>query len=162
MGLVLGPEDCLPETAQTLLIVCSNGCFQRPNVVRQLFEAVNLGIQAVPIIVDDTFQFPSESMYAELRANSARVMAGSGRHVDELVALIGCLFEEIAVSFRCQDSQHVIEVRVAAVVERLDNPGKPLMLTLPGPPQKNATRNDETIDVDAARRHGNAFKRICL
>ena len=46
-GHVLGPNESLPETTTTLLVVCSNGCFQRPSFVRHLFEAEARGIGAV-------------------------------------------------------------------------------------------------------------------
>ena len=107
-------------------MVCSNGCFQRPSFVRQLFQAQSRGIKAVPIIVDGSFQFPSETFYEELRAFSAHIMHGTDRHVDDLIALIGRLFQEIGISLRCQDSQAVLEVRAAAVVNRLGTPRRAL------------------------------------
>ena len=35
------------------------------------------------------------------------------------MTVIGSLFEEIGISWRCQDSQGVLEVRAAAVAKRL-------------------------------------------
>ena len=43
-------------------------------MVRQLFAAEERGIGAIPIIVDDRFQFPGETMYAELRAMSDHIL----------------------------------------------------------------------------------------
>ena len=62
---VLGPNETITETTTTLLVVCSNGCFQKPSFVRQLFQAQSHGIRAVPIIVHGSFLFPSEPFYED-------------------------------------------------------------------------------------------------
>ena len=90
----------------------SNGCFQKPRFVRQLFQAEQLGIGAIPIIVDDSFQFPSDEVFQELRALSTHVLSQTGpeRQMDDLITLIKKLFEEIGIHVRPQDSQRVMEV----------------------------------------------------
>ena len=111
-GHVLGPDENLPESATLLLVMSSNGCFQRPSFVRQLFQAERRGIGALPIIVDDRFQYPSDVFFQELRALSAHILSGTGteRDADDLIALIKKLFQEISIHVRPQDSQGVLEV----------------------------------------------------
>ena len=77
-GHVLGHDEHLPESTTLLLVMSSNGCFQRPSFVRQLFQAEKRGIGAVPIIVDDRFQHPSDVFFQELRALSAHILSGTG------------------------------------------------------------------------------------
>jgi len=130
-GYVVGPDECLPESATTVLVVCSNGCFQTPGFVRQLLQAESRGVAAIPIIVDGSFRFPSEPMYQGLRADAAYIMQDSGRHVDDLIALIKDLFQQIAISLPCQDAQEILDVRAAAVANRLAAPRKLLQHMAP-------------------------------
>ena len=109
-GHVLGPDENLPANATCLLVMSSNGCFQRQSFVRQLFQAERLGIGAIPIIVDGSFQFPSDAFFQQLRTVSPYTLSGIGRGVDDLIALIKQLFEEIGICVRPQDSQAVLEV----------------------------------------------------
>ena len=104
-GHVLGPEEHLPASVTTVLVMSSNGCLQRPSFVRQLFQAEARGIGAIPIIVDDSFQFPSDALFQELRVLSTHLLSGTLRTPDDLVALIKNLFEEIGIHVRPQDSQ---------------------------------------------------------
>ena len=129
-------------------MVCSSGCFQRPSFVRQLFQAQSRGIRAVLIIVDGNFQFPSEPFYEQLRALSAHIMHGTDRHVDDLIALIGSLFEEIGISLRGQDSQAVHEVRAAAVVNRLGTPRRPLLPDVVPSLSSSSDTDPEEIQVE--------------
>ena len=109
-GHVLGPTENLPTNATLLLVMSSNGCFQREAFIRQLFQVERLGIGAIPLIVDDSFQFPSDAFFQQLRAVSPYVFCGTGRDVDDLIALIRQLFEEIGIHVRPQDAQAVLEV----------------------------------------------------
>ena len=97
-GHVLGPDENLPASATLLLVMSSNGCFQRPSFVRQLFQAASRGIGAIPVIVDASFQFPSDAFFQELRALSVHILSATGmkRDADELITLKK-LFEEIGI-----------------------------------------------------------------
>ena len=57
-GHVLEPDETPLTNGALLLVVSSNGCFHSPNFIRQLLQAERLGIGAIPIIVEDCFQFP--------------------------------------------------------------------------------------------------------
>ena len=109
-GHVLGPAEALPTGATTLLVMSSNGCFQKPHFVRQLFQAEARGIGAIPIIVDDSFQFPSDGLFQDLRALSPHLLSETLRDPDDLITLIQSLFEEIGIHVQPQDSQGVLEV----------------------------------------------------
>ena len=78
--------------------------------MRLLLQAESRDLGAVPIIVDGSFQFPSEPFNQELRARADYLMEGTGRHVEDLISLIGTVFQEIGISVRCQDSQAILEV----------------------------------------------------
>ena len=107
--LVRQDED-LPEITTTVLVVCSNGCFQDRSFVRLLLQADSSALGALPIIVDGSFQFPSEPFDQELRARADYSMEGTGRHVEDLISFIGTMFQEIGISLRCQESQAILEV----------------------------------------------------
>ena len=109
-GHVLGPDENLPMSVATLLVVCSQGCLQKPSFVRQLFQAEARGIGSIPIIVEDGFQFPSDRFFEELSVMSQHVLSDTLRDPAELVALIKNLFEEIGIHVRPQDSQGALEV----------------------------------------------------
>ena len=98
----------------------SNGCFQRPSFVRQLFQAASRGIGAITVIVDASFQFPSDAFYQELRALSVHSLSATGieRDTDELITLIKKLFEEIGIHVHPQDSQAVLEVDDVMLAKR--------------------------------------------
>ena len=111
-GHVLGPDEDLPRSATLLLVMSSNGCFQRPSFVRQLLQAEGRGIGAIPIIVDGSFHFPSDALFKELRALSTHILSATGttRDAEDLITLIKKLFEEIGIHVSPQDSQAVLEV----------------------------------------------------
>ena len=109
-GYVLEPHENLPASVTAVLVMSSNGCFQRPNFVRQLFQAEARGIGAIPIIVDESFRFPSDALFQELRALSRHILSDTHRDPEDLIALIKNLFEEIGIHVRPQDSQGVLEV----------------------------------------------------
>ena len=59
-------------------------------VVQQLtVQAERRGFGAIPIIMDDRFQYPSDAFFKELLALSARILSGTGtdRDADDLIAL---------------------------------------------------------------------------
>lgn len=109
-GHVLGPEENVPVDATTVLVMSSNGCFQKPSFIRQLFQIEAPGICAFPIIVDDTFQFPSDALFRELRALSSSILSDPPRNPADLIAIIQCLFQEIGIHVRPQDSLSALEV----------------------------------------------------
>ena len=59
------PSDPLNtcHSATLLLAMSCNGCIQRPSFVRQLFQAERRGFGAIPIIVYDRFQYPSDVFF---------------------------------------------------------------------------------------------------
>ena len=110
LGHVLAPEENVPVDATTVLVMSSNGCFQKPRFIRQLFQVEAPGICAFPIIVDDTFQIPSDALFRELRALSSSILSDPLRDPADLIAIIQCLFQEIGTHVRPQDSLAALEV----------------------------------------------------
>ena len=84
------------ELLKRVLVMSSNGFFQRPSFVRQLFQAACRGIGAIPVIVDDSFQFPSDAFFQELRALSVHILSATGveRDADDDV---GFVWEAVAL-----------------------------------------------------------------
>ena len=89
-GHVLGPDEHLSRSATLVLVMSSAGCFQNPNFIRQLFEAEKHGLEALAVIVDDNFHFPSDTYYQELRALSTHVLSATDpqRSAVDLITLI--------------------------------------------------------------------------
>jgi len=143
-GHVLGPNENLPTNATLLLVMSSNGCFQRQGFVRQLFQAERLGIGAIPVIVDDSFQFPSNAFFQHLRMVSPYTLSGTGRDIDDLIELIKHLFEEIGICVRPQDSQEVLEVRAEAIALRFSSRRTPL--TCERVPVRRSASRSEAMD----------------
>ena len=135
---MVGPDESLPESTTSLLVVCSTGCFQRPSFVRQLFEAETRGVVAIPIIADGGFQFPSDAMYQELLALSPHILQDLGGDATDLIALIRSLFEEIAINVRPQDTHGVLEVRALTIADRLSTFRRPLRLLPASSPASRA------------------------
>ena len=75
-------------------------------------------------------------------------MHGTERHVDDLIALIGSLFQEIGISLRCQDSQAVLEVRAAAVVNRLGTPRRALQPDMVPSLSSSSDTDPEEIQIE--------------
>ena len=142
-GHVLGADEGLPDSTTIVLAVCSNGCFQKPFFVRQLFEAEARSLTVIPIVADSSFQFPCDVMFQELRQLSGFILKGSERTAPDLVALIGMLFEEIAVHVCPQDSQDVLDVRAKVIAKRLQTGGKALNL-------KNVSRTESHAPTSEA------------
>jgi len=147
-GHVLGPEESLPTSVTTLLVMCSNGCFQKPSFVRQLLQTKANGIGAIPIIVEERFQFPSDALFQELRPLSAHVLSDAPPDLvlDDLIAIIKNLFEEIGIHVRPQDSQEALEVRAAAVAKRLSAPRAAISTKLRA--NRAFTNREEVFDLE--------------
>ena len=81
-------------------------------LLKRFFSLTQSAIGATPIIVDDSFQFPSDAFFQDIRALSTHILSrtGTGQGADDLIRLIKKLFEEIGIHVRPQDSQGVLEV----------------------------------------------------
>ena len=120
---VLLSDDDLPENTNTLLVMCSNGCFRSRSFVRQLLQAQELNASMVPIIVDKDFRFPTEAFYSELDAMSAHLLSGTEYHGRQLTRRIRTLFKEIGIRVDPQDSERVLHVRAVAIANRISGAG---------------------------------------
>ena len=112
---VLGHQDHLTKVTKVLLVICSNGCFQQRNFVRQLFEAASVGVGIITVVVEQSFRFPTEAFYSKVR-EAYHVVTDSLDTTEDFVLIIRKIFEEIAVGVHPQDSEEAVKVRVAATM----------------------------------------------
>ena len=119
VSYLLGPEEHLPENTATVLVVCSNGCFHCPRFVGQLMQAQALSVNLLPIIAEESFRFPSEQWYQELSRLSPHLLSSSRYAPRLLVPFVRRLFQQIATHVSAQDSESALQVRVAAIAQRL-------------------------------------------
>ena len=63
---VLTEEDSLPSETESLLIICTNGCFCLASFVRQVLDAKETGVHFMPIVAEENFHFPTETFHEEM------------------------------------------------------------------------------------------------
>ena len=115
---ILTEQDDISSFTTTVLVICSNGCFQRKAFVRQLFQAASAEVGVITVVVEQNFRFPTEAFYAEVQQRS-QVLANPLHTTDDLVLIIRKIFEEIAICVHPQDSEEAVKVRVAATFKIL-------------------------------------------
>jgi len=116
---VLGPLDSIPRKTSMMLVICSNGCFQRAEFVRQLFEGQALMVKVVPIVAHANFQFPTSAFYEGLRDLSPHLLHGMPHMSYHLIHLIKRIFREIAIHVQMQESERTLQVRGRTIAKRL-------------------------------------------
>lgn len=115
---VLGEEDTLPASIDTVVVVCSTGCFHHPPFVRHLFASVSVSARFVPVVVEEHFRFPSIVFFEELR-ELFPVNAMEGKNVQDLTDVVRKIFSRTAVSVFCHDDADVLAVNIAGIAGRL-------------------------------------------
>ena len=112
---ILGPEDDLTKASKVLLVICSSECFQRKAFVRQLFQAASVGVGVITVVAEQSFRFPTEDFYSQVR-EASHVLPDSLDTTADLELIIRKIFEEIAIGVHPQESEDAVKVRVAAIV----------------------------------------------
>ena len=72
---VLTEDDALPSDTECALILCTNGCFHSEHFAKQLLAAAALGVHFIPVIAEENFHFPTESLYEEVRRKGTQHVA---------------------------------------------------------------------------------------
>ena len=123
---VLTEEDSLPPETESVLIICTNGCFHAASFLRQVLEAKEMGVHFIPVVAEENFHFPTETFYEEVRERAPIVLESQNhrctqedRTKENLVMAIENIFLEIAIDVALQDSEHIIAVRVGVIAGRL-------------------------------------------
>lgn len=116
---IVAEGDEIAETAKTIVVVCSNGCFLQAGFARQLCRAAELSAGIVPIVAEGGFRFPTDDVLEELASSSAHILRGTRYETVDLVSLVQQIFQVIAVSVNTHESEQVLDVRVRLILERL-------------------------------------------
>jgi len=123
---VLTEEDSIPPGTQCALVICTNGCFHSASFARHVLEAEETGVFFIPIVGEENFHFPTDTLYEEVRERAPSILKSQkhrhtqkDRTADNFVAAIETIFREIAVAVVLQDSEDIIAVRVGVIAGRL-------------------------------------------
>eukprot|EP00913_Durusdinium_trenchii_P025622 g24049.t1 len=107
----------VPPTVQSVLLICSDGCFSSLNIARWLLEVLQVATcSLLPIIAEDGFRFPSDSFYDQLVANPEL------QDLDLDTYEIAVVFSPQNYSSTAED----LELRASQVAWRLQNGLQPL------------------------------------
>jgi len=120
---VLRENDDVSANVDVILVICTNGCFRSAAFVRQLLTADEIGARFIPVVAVDNFRFPVDGRFTEEMRHVAPAILDHGRQhtLEDLVRVVGIVFQEIAIGVVLQDSEDVIAVRVAAIASRLSD-----------------------------------------
>ena len=107
----------IPSVVQTILIICTDGAFQQPHMLRVLMVAGAHGAKNVPILANDGFRFPTKDFLEDNRSAMQRVTTDTAA----LAQLIADVFKSIAVVFEPQaysSTEEVLAAKADAIAER--------------------------------------------
>merc|ERR1711972_489911 len=93
---VIHKNEELPPETQKILIVCSNGCFAQPFVLKTLITALSFSCRYVLILAEEDFRIPGATFKDDHRAFAKLVSDDT----DLVLDLVVSLFTEIAVVFQ--------------------------------------------------------------
>mmetsp|Transcript_116309 Transcript_116309/g.374829 ORF Transcript_116309/g.374829 Transcript_116309/m.374829 type:complete len:627 (-) Transcript_116309:44-1924(-) len=120
---ILEPTSILPASAHDVVVVCTNGLFERLSVVEVLIAAGEVQADLIPIVSESTFRFPSLVFYTELREVITKatggLQIGGVLKVEILVGVVQGLFKEIAIEVNPQDQELVLRIRIQALASHL-------------------------------------------
>lgn len=100
--VVLGPAETCPGTAQTLIILWTNGTLDKLFFIQALTHAAEQRMHVLPVVAEEGFRFPSTAQLASL------------------AALVRDILKEIAVEFKPSSASHsVLVANTDQIVSRL-------------------------------------------
>jgi len=140
----------LPDVAQSCVFVLSSAIFVSEVFITAVLTASLSEMRFIPMIAEDNFRFPDESVYDEVRMQLPSIFLNCkilnvSQHV--VVDLIRGLFKEIAIVFAPQDyssTEKLLKVKAAECVERILH-GK--LQKLPNYQSKAQTIESEIYDI---------------
>mmetsp|Transcript_63773 Transcript_63773/g.137212 ORF Transcript_63773/g.137212 Transcript_63773/m.137212 type:complete len:1495 (+) Transcript_63773:66-4550(+) len=133
------PDQRLRSEVKRAIIFCSNGCFVNRSNLDHLFQAAEMELIVLPIIVEESFRFPTASMFMTLERDVELILksAGSPYSARQIIIIIKRVFQEIAIVVQPADyssTAELLAIRGATTAKRLwDGTNK---LTKPGAPGK--------------------------
>jgi len=136
---VLAPSIDLTESTETLIVVCTNGAFCRPHVLRTVALAAKWGMSCLPVIAVDGFRFPKGNFMAENQV----LLASITKTPAQLAAIVGDIFKQSAVTFDASCSEELLSKKAAEVAERVGHSARLLKVEdvdLSAPSEANASQ----------------------
>lgn len=115
---ILSKDEALPLSSRKLILICTDGIFQQPDVLRIILDAGRLDCSIRPILADESFRFPTAEILEELRPAAEQACGDS----DHLLRLISSIFKEISIVFKPKDyssTEIVLAVKAKEVAQRL-------------------------------------------
>ena len=100
----------------------SNGVFSNLDFTAAMIDAARLQVRHIPVVIEDTFRFPSPSAINKLGFELCSLLAGAGVMIEgqELSNLISDMFQEIAIVFLpSKETEEVLMTKCSKVRDRL-------------------------------------------
>merc|ERR1712083_895385 len=120
MGL-LSVDMVLPRTVQQVLALCTNGAFRKSHLITALVHAAKLRCQYVPILAEESFRFPTNEWFQELRQATISLIS----QPEVLIMIIKSIFKAIAIVFMPAEyscTARILDTKAHEVMYRLDHP----------------------------------------
>jgi len=106
----------MPATVRNVILVCTDGIFDRAGVVEALLDACAHQASVLPVISSSGFRVPSAADFEAQRAS----LEARGLEVDVVQELVQGVFREIAPTFQPQhDPDNILDVKAKAIAARL-------------------------------------------
>ena len=142
-------DDPWPPKTQCALVICTNGCFHSVHFAKQVLEAADRGVHFLPVVAEESFQFPTEAFYEELQRTVLNTLPSQKHRHTNLVTAIGTIFQEIAVDVILQESEDIIAVHVSAIARRLLENRQRTLLNASVEANLNVTAAPEACDLSS-------------
>jgi hypothetical protein len=139
----------LPTSTKTCVFMLSNGVFSNLDFTAAMTDAARLQVRHIPVVIEDTFRFPSPSAINKLGFELCSLLAGAGVMIEgqELSNLITDMFQEIAIVFLpSKETEEVLMARCSKVKDRLLSDVKTFALRSDTPSKE---RNREPVASSA-------------
>jgi len=128
---ILPYDQELPETADTVLLFCTSGCFTQTHFIRTIVGAAARKLKILPVIAEDSFRVPGKDVRKQLHAALPAGLEMGGYSTEDVAAIIWDVFKQIAVSFTPNaSSDMVLQLRSREIASRVRGHSVSRVLTL--------------------------------
>jgi hypothetical protein len=147
----------LPTSTKTCVFMLSNDVFSNLDFTAAMIAAARLQVRHIPVVIEDTFRFPSPKKVDKLGFGLCSLLADAGVMIkgQELSNLIADMFQEIAIVFLpSKETEEVLMTRCSKVRDRLLSDVKTFALRSDAPspvsPSKEQTLEPTTASTTAS------------
>lgn len=102
------PDASIPRFLHAIILLCSNNCWVAPQYLRDVLDCSTLGLPVLPVVIDATYAYPTQSFYETLEGIIIPLALVSGiKYVNgDLTFFVKQVFQNIAVRFDPQGDSH--------------------------------------------------------